>query len=147
RLDLDAEADRQRLRDLLPHVDVVLESFPPGRLDRLGLGPGALRRLNPGLILASVAPFGRGGPFRDLRGSALTAWAMGGCLVQTGDPARPPLSPPGRRPTTSPRSTPRPPSSPRSGGGGSTGGAPTSTSRSRRRSPRWRSRPGPSTPT
>jgi crotonobetainyl-CoA:carnitine CoA-transferase CaiB-like acyl-CoA transferase len=95
RLHLRAAEDRQRLRDLVPNVDVVLESFPPGHLDRLGLGPAALGRLNPGLIIASVTPFGQGGPFRDFRGSNLTGWAMGGCLIQTGDSARAPLSPPG----------------------------------------------------
>jgi crotonobetainyl-CoA:carnitine CoA-transferase CaiB-like acyl-CoA transferase len=95
RLDLESAEDRQRLRELVPHVDVVLESFPPGKLDGLGLGPAALGRLNPGLIVASVAPFGQSGPFRDYRGSNLTGWAMGGCLIQTGDPARAPLSPPG----------------------------------------------------
>lgn len=95
RLDLRTVEDRQRLRDLMPNVDVVLESFPPGYLEGLGLGPEALKALNPGLILASVTPFGQSGPFRDYRGSNLTGWASGGCLIQTGDPARAPLSPPG----------------------------------------------------
>src|SRR5229473_2902072 len=54
RLDLRAAEDRQRLRELVPNVDVVLESFSPGYLDQLELAPATLRRLNHGLILASV---------------------------------------------------------------------------------------------
>ncbi|MCE2392923.1 MAG: CoA transferase [Proteobacteria bacterium] len=99
-LDLETEAGRQRLRELAAGADVVLESLAPGTLDRLGLGYEALRELHPGLILASITPFGQTGPYRDWKGSDLVHLALGGAMMCSGyDPTpegeydTPPIAP------------------------------------------------------
>jgi crotonobetainyl-CoA:carnitine CoA-transferase CaiB-like acyl-CoA transferase len=90
-LDLEGAADRERLLDLAAGADLVLETLPPGRLEALGLGYGALRARNPALVLTSLTGFGQYGPYRDWQGSELVHWALSGYLYFTGDPAREPL--------------------------------------------------------
>jgi benzylsuccinate CoA-transferase BbsE subunit len=53
--------------------------------------PGAVRDTPPRLVVASITPFGRTGPYRDWRGSDLVAQAMGGMLAVSGHPDSPPL--------------------------------------------------------
>jgi crotonobetainyl-CoA:carnitine CoA-transferase CaiB-like acyl-CoA transferase len=73
--------------------DVIVESYPPGFLPSLGLGYPELSRTNPGLIMASITPFGQTGPYRDLASSELVSSAMGGQMSVCGDPDKPPLKP------------------------------------------------------
>jgi crotonobetainyl-CoA:carnitine CoA-transferase CaiB-like acyl-CoA transferase len=80
-----------RVRQLARRADVVLESFPPGRLESLGLGWEALHRDNPRLILTSIAPFGQTGPYRDFAGPDLVVQAMSGVMFHLGDGDRPPV--------------------------------------------------------
>ncbi len=61
---------------LVEQADIVIENQPPGFMERIGLGYEVLRALNPGLILASVSPFGQSGPYRDWKGCDLVEWAM-----------------------------------------------------------------------
>ncbi|MCC6174942.1 MAG: CoA transferase [Chloroflexi bacterium] len=61
-LDLGTPDGRAALLDLVEQVDVVLESFAPGTLDRLDVGYDALRARNPRLVLVSTTPFGQWGP-------------------------------------------------------------------------------------
>ncbi|MBI4296025.1 MAG: CoA transferase, partial [Chloroflexi bacterium] len=89
RLDIEKEPDR--LLQLVREVDFLIESFPPGYLDRLGLGYATLRRLNPGLVMTSITPFGQTGPYKDLKASDLEILAMAGVLHGMGDPDRPPV--------------------------------------------------------
>ncbi len=91
--DLAAEAGRERVRRLAAGADVLLESLPPGELDRLGLGVDALRAANPGLVVTSLSPFGQDGPYAGRRGSDLVQLAMGGYLNMTGATDGPPLKP------------------------------------------------------
>ena len=91
-LDLGSPGDRQRFLKLVASADVLLECFPPGHLASLGLGEEVLFQANPGLILASVTSFGQTGPHRDFYASDIVAWAMGGVMSLTGDPAREPLT-------------------------------------------------------
>jgi crotonobetainyl-CoA:carnitine CoA-transferase CaiB-like acyl-CoA transferase len=72
-------------------ADVVLESGPPGRLAALGCGTAALRSSNARLVVASITPFGRSGPYRDWQASDLVAQALGGMLYVNGRPDGPPL--------------------------------------------------------
>ena len=76
---------------LARQADVLIESFPPGRLDELGVGPAALREINPRLVHCSITPYGQTGPRRGRRGSDLTALAASGNLFMTGDADRAPL--------------------------------------------------------
>lgn len=78
-----AEGQRQ-LRDLAADADVVIEGFAPRRTDEWGVGPDALRALNPALIHCSITGFGKTGPYAALKGyDSLVAakvglWARGG---------------------------------------------------------------------
>lgn len=96
-LDIASATGRRLLREMATHVDVVLEGFAPGHLDRLGLGWSVLSKANPRLVMASVTPFGQDGPYARWRGTALTAFAMGGQMSLTGDPDREPLLVAGRQ--------------------------------------------------
>jgi len=88
---LDWRREPERLAALAAGADVLIESEPPGTLARLGLDTAALRARNPGLIVASVTPFGQQGPYRDWRASDTVAQAMGGMLFVNGHRDRPPL--------------------------------------------------------
>ncbi len=93
-VDLDAVAGRRALLSLARSADVVIESFQPGYLDGLGLGYRALRRVNPGLVLTSITPFGQTGQYSRYAGNDLVAAAMSGLLSGQGDPDQPPCAPP-----------------------------------------------------
>jgi len=83
-LDLDAADGQGTFRDLVASADVLLESCDPGHLSSIGLGYTDLRRVNPGLVMASITPFGQEGPYRDWHGSDLVHLAMGGVMMSTG---------------------------------------------------------------
>jgi len=91
--DLDTEEGREVVRRLGKDADVVIESFAPGVLDRLGLGYEALKTINPGIVLTSITPFGQTGPYADWKGSDLVHFAMGGYLHMTGPKGGLPLKP------------------------------------------------------
>jgi CoA:oxalate CoA-transferase len=94
-LDLEAEAGSAVLRRLIARADVVVESFPPGLLERIGLGFETMERLRPGIILTSVTPFGQTGPWRDLPADDLIVAACSGWMSINGSPDREPLKPSG----------------------------------------------------
>ena len=89
-LGLASDAGRQLLQRLAGNADVLLESFQPGYLDSQGLGYEGLSDGNPGLVYASLTPFGQTGPYRDYKGSDLVGFAMGGYMYATGWPDTPP---------------------------------------------------------
>jgi len=78
------------LRRLAATVDVVVENYGPGVLERRGLGFEALARANPRLVLASISAFGKTGPLAHKVGYDLIAQAFSGLMHMTGDPAGPP---------------------------------------------------------
>ncbi|HEY7358456.1 MAG TPA: CoA transferase [Ktedonobacterales bacterium] len=89
-LDLRTTAGQEIARQLLPHVDVVLENFRPGALEKWHLGYEAMRAINPDLILVRISGYGQTGPYRDRPGFGGIAEAMGGLRHVTGYPDRPP---------------------------------------------------------
>jgi crotonobetainyl-CoA:carnitine CoA-transferase CaiB-like acyl-CoA transferase len=89
-LDLAKPEALELLRALVAKVDVVVENFGPGVLDKRGLGYVELRKLNSGLVMASVSAFGRTGPLAGKVGFDLMAQAFSGICHMTGDPAGPP---------------------------------------------------------
>ncbi len=93
-LDLGSEHDRERVRALAQHSDVVVEDSQPGTLSALGLGYEALTALAPGLVYVSITPFGQTGPHRDYKGGDLVAQATGGIMFATGDDEKPPTKAP-----------------------------------------------------
>lgn len=90
-LDVESSEGREILGRLVEKSDCVLESFPPGRMQGLGLDFAALRKINPRIIMASITPFGQEGPRKDWKGTDLVCMAMGGFLFLCGDPDRPPV--------------------------------------------------------
>lgn len=93
-LDLKKPDGRDALLRLARGYDVVVESFRPGVLDKLGVGFGALARENPRLIMLSISGYGQDGPFRDKAGHDLNYIATAGVLGLAGPPDRPPPTPP-----------------------------------------------------
>lgn len=78
------------IRKLVAKADVLLENFRPGTLERWGLGPEELWKINPGLIVTRVTGFGQSGPYSERAGFGSIGEAMGGIRYITGDPDRPP---------------------------------------------------------
>lgn len=94
-LDLERPDGQALLRRLVERSDIVVESFRPGYLDRLGLGYDELARINPSIIYTSIAAFGQTGPYRDFKATDLVGVAMGGLLRLCGFPGRAPDRPGG----------------------------------------------------
>ena len=90
-LDLQSDRGRDLFRRLVAGTDVVVESYPVGYLDSLGLGYESLRAINPGIVMASVTPFGQTGPWKDYKSNDLIALAASGFMQITGEPDGPPM--------------------------------------------------------
>ena len=93
-LDLTSDQGQDTLRRLASTADVLIETFTPGYLDKVGLGYDSLSAVNPALVMASITPFGQTGPNKELQGSDLIAQAMGGLMYLQGDDAKPPCAAP-----------------------------------------------------
>ncbi|MEZ4360982.1 MAG: CaiB/BaiF CoA-transferase family protein [Kofleriaceae bacterium] len=83
-LDLKADAGRLALLRMVERADVVIESFRPGVLAKLGLGYDALRARNPGIVLCSISGYGQDGPYVHRAGHDLNYIALAGVLGMTG---------------------------------------------------------------
>ena len=90
-LDLKTATGRDVLLRLAAQADVVVESFRPGTLERLGIGPDALAEANPAAALVRVSNFGQDGPYRDFEADDMLLYAAGGVMQVTGDPDREPI--------------------------------------------------------
>ena len=77
--------------NLVGSADIVVESFAPGVLDRLGIGYRTFEADCPALVWVSITPFGSEGPYAHWSADDLIAQAMGGLLNLTGLPDREPL--------------------------------------------------------
>ncbi len=66
-MDLKSEEGLAIIKDLVKTVDVVMENYRSGVMDRLGLGYEALKAINPGLIYASGTGWGSSGPWSSAR--------------------------------------------------------------------------------
>lgn len=84
KLDLKTASDGAVLAELITTADVLLESFRPGVLERLGFSRARLQELNPKLIHCALSGFGQTGPCRERAGHDLTYLAMSGMLSLTG---------------------------------------------------------------
>lgn len=90
-LNLESKTGQELFRRLVQTADVVIESFAPGYLDRLGLGYAALAELKPDLIMTSITPFGQSGPYSSFKASDLEMMAASGLMSLLGPPDRPPV--------------------------------------------------------
>ena len=90
-LNLETAAGRAILKRLVPHVDVIIESYKPGYLAELGLGYADLEKLNPSLVVTSITPFGQTGPYSQYQGEEIVNYAMGLIMSISGVQDREPL--------------------------------------------------------
>jgi alpha-methylacyl-CoA racemase len=91
RIDLKTESGREVLLRLARDADVLLESFRPGVLDRLGVGWERLRAENPRLVYCAITGYGQDGPNRDRAGHDMNYLALAGVLGLTGAADGPPV--------------------------------------------------------
>jgi alpha-methylacyl-CoA racemase len=91
RIDLKHAAGRELLLALVREHDVVLESFRPGVLDRLGVGYEAMRAVNRKLVYCAITGYGQDGPLRDRPGHDMNYLGLVGLLGLTGAPDGPPV--------------------------------------------------------
>lgn len=89
RLDLKTDAGKALFTRLLASADVLLESFRPGVMARLGFGRETLQEINPKLIHCALSGFGQTGPYRERGGHDLTYCAVSGALSASGTVERP----------------------------------------------------------
>ena len=94
-LDFEKPDGRAILLELAQKADVVIETYRPVRREELGLGYQQLSAGNPGLVHASITPFGETGPWRDYKADDIAGIALGNLLYLAGEPGEPPLQPPG----------------------------------------------------
>lgn len=91
-LNLETEEGKEILKKLVLESHVIIESYPPGYMDEIGLGYARLSEVNPRIIMTSITPFGQTGPYKDFESSDLTIWAMGGLMFYCGDQDRAPVT-------------------------------------------------------
>ena len=83
-------AGRELLRELVRNVDVVIENYSPGVMEKYGLDYAALKAIKPDLIMASISGFGQDGPCAKQPSFDIIAQAQSGVMAMTGDPDGPP---------------------------------------------------------
>jgi crotonobetainyl-CoA:carnitine CoA-transferase CaiB-like acyl-CoA transferase len=93
-LNLRHDSAKDALLRLVACADVLIESFRPGTLEEMGLGPDVLQAGNPALVVVRVSGFGQTGPYAPLPGFGTLVEAMSGFAARTGFPDREPVLPP-----------------------------------------------------
>ncbi len=91
RLDLKQEGGRDALLRLVKDFDVVLESYRPGVLDRLGCGYEAMREANPKIVYCAITGYGQTGPNTARAGHDMNYLGLIGLLGLTGEPGGRPI--------------------------------------------------------
>ena len=90
-LDIEKAKGRDIFKKLVMTADFIIESFPPGCLEKLGISYKNLSQSNTKLIWASITPFGPEEPYRDYKDSDIVVMGMSGTLYQTGEADGPPV--------------------------------------------------------
>jgi alpha-methylacyl-CoA racemase len=91
RLNLKEEGGREVLLRLVREHDVLLESFRPGVMERLGVGYERLRQENPGLVYCAITGYGQDGPYTARSGHDMNYLGLNGLLGLTGEAGGPPV--------------------------------------------------------
>ncbi|HIJ57160.1 MAG TPA: CoA transferase [Deltaproteobacteria bacterium] len=89
-LNLKDPSDHRKLVEIIKSMDVLVENFRPGTMEKLGLGYDDLKETNSRLIYASISGFGQYGPYKGKPGYDIIGQAMGGIMSITGWPDSPP---------------------------------------------------------
>jgi formyl-CoA transferase len=93
-LNFRSEKGSQLLNELVACSDVLVENFVPGTLEKWGIGPDELLRINPNLIIVRVSGWGQTGPYAQRPGFGTLIEALTGFAAMTGFEDKPPLLPP-----------------------------------------------------
>jgi len=92
-LDLRQKRGQEIARQLAERVDVIVENFKPGTLEKWGLGFEDVKTINPRVIMARISGWGQTGPYAHKPGFAAVGEGVGGLRYVTGDRDRPPVRP------------------------------------------------------
>ena len=95
-LNLKSNEGKKIFTRLVEKVDLVVESFSPGVMERMGLDYPTLEKINPRLVMVSISNFGQTGPYRDFKASELVLNAMSTPMKSCGNNQREPLKMGGR---------------------------------------------------
>jgi len=90
-LDLKSDEGSAAFLKLVAEYDVVLESFRPGVMDRLGVGYEQLKAVNPSIVYCAITGYGQDGPLKDQAGHDLNFTGRSGILALTGSKDGPPV--------------------------------------------------------
>ncbi len=90
-LDLKSASGQETVKKLVGEADILVESFRPGVMKRLGLDYEVLKTINPNLIMTSLSNFGQTGPYSDFKASELVLSGLGADMYSCGLPGRHPL--------------------------------------------------------
>ena len=90
-LNLRSAPGQALARELVAGADVLVENFRPGTLEKWGLGPDDLHRLNPKLVMVRVSGYGQTGPYSQRAGFGSIGEAVGGLRALSGEPGQPPV--------------------------------------------------------
>ncbi len=91
-LDITTSKGKELFKRLVKTADAVIESYPVGYLESIGLGYQDLSQMNPGIVLTSISGFGREGPYKDYKDPDIVVRALGGLIYTAGYDDRPPLT-------------------------------------------------------
>ena len=86
-VELDLKKDRDKALALAVRADVLVENLRAGQLEKLGMGPEVLHKLNPRLVIARISGYGQDGPYRDKPAFGAIGEAMGGIRHLTAHPS------------------------------------------------------------
>ncbi|RFU35258.1 hypothetical protein B7463_g1056, partial [Scytalidium lignicola] len=92
-VDLKSTGGVDFIKSLAPHVDVIIDPFRPGVLEKLGLGPDVLLKINPRLIYGRMTGFRRDGKYKEMAGHDINYIAVSGALALLGGKGEKPLPP------------------------------------------------------
>jgi crotonobetainyl-CoA:carnitine CoA-transferase CaiB-like acyl-CoA transferase len=88
-LDLRSDLGREAVKRIVATTDVLIENFRPGTLEKWGLGPDELTKINPDLVFVRISGYGQTGPYKDRAGFGSSAESFAGLRYITGEPDRP----------------------------------------------------------
>lgn len=89
-INLKDEKDLEIIRNLIREVDIIVENYRPGIMEKFGLDYDSVKALNPNVIYTSISGFGQNGPYKERPAYDLVAQAMGGMMSITGYENTPP---------------------------------------------------------
>lgn len=89
-VNLKAEKGKNIIKELVKKVDVIIENFTPGTMEKLGLGYETIKQINPKIIYAASSGFGHTGPYSNRPAYDMLVQAMGGMMSITGWENTPP---------------------------------------------------------